>query len=454
MTVPVTDRRTRSAHGFAAALVAIAMVLLARMVVVQLTDEYHEDPQNAFVRGVVEIDRELAPVVTADGVVVARSVADGDEYRRTYPIPSLAPLLGVIPRRGYPSGLELAVANGDLDGDPIELTVDAGVQRSAEAVAGDDTSILVLGVDGSILAAVDTAADPLAPIEDIAAGSWTPPAGDVRIYEQGDESVLFDRPVAAASTLKPFVVAGALSLGVVTDDEVFPRRTGFAPPGGRRISNYEGSACPEGTVVEGLARSCNSTAVDVAARLGASDLRDVLTGFGFGTEHDGVRPTTVSLGALSSGWPATVDEVSLATIGQGEARTTLLDLGLAYAALATGDGPPSPRLTADDPVEAAASTIEPEARAVVLEGMRAAADHGTASALSDLDVLAKTGTATRVDGEPASDGWVAVLAPADDPAYVVVVRIDGESASASGADAVQVASALLPTVLDHHRSEG
>ena len=448
MTSYTSNPRARSARMLNGLVCGFAVVLLTRVAVIQVTSQYRDDARNAFVRGALATAIALPSVETTDGVTVVRSVRVGDASIRHYSDSSLVPLLGVIPRGGYPTGLELGLASDGGDPTiPRVLTIDAALQSQvSSAIGAEQAAVLVLDLDGSVVAAVDRSTEPVGDVNTIASTTPSPSAGPFRLWEPGHESVLFDRPVAPGSTLKPLLIARAYDAGLLESTEVFPAASGYAPPGGRRISNYAGELCPAGDVVDGLARSCNSTALTIVSRLTPRGVRDALASDGFGTSHDASRPTATSMTALADGWPGTVDEMSLSIIGQGEARVTLLDLGLAYAGLAAGTRTPSPRFWTSDPkAKHGADAVSDDARKLVLAGMAAAADHGTARALHGLDVVAKTGTATR-DEHGNSDGWVVVLAPAIHPTHVVVVRVDGSTRSASSGEAARIAARIVPSL--------
>jgi len=438
---PILSRSVSPVVGLLAGLV---VVLLARVAIVQVGDEYHADPRNAFVRGWVDTDRPLPTITTADGRVVARSVSASGRVTRRYFDPDLVPLVGIVPGGGAPVGIErwLAVQRDHPEG-PVRLTINSGVQAAVVDAIGDlPAAILVLRTDGTLLAAIDHTAEMVAPVDDIASGRHPLPAGTGPWPRHGG-SVLFDRPVAAGSTLKPLLFGVALDQGLVGADDELPATRGYQPAGGRWVANNHDSRCPPADLVVSLALSCNSTALMIADLLSPVGVRDAYRSFGLGAVAPSARKTAVSVHALKRGWPSTPDEVSLAAIGQGEARVTLLGLGLAYAAIATGEGVPAPRVLADDPTdEWLPAPITAEARAVIMEGLLAAVEDGTASGLSGRGVAAKTGTATRRDGR-TSDGWVVTLVPAQDPEHVIITYLSGDEGSVSSADAVPLTARLL-----------
>ena len=80
--------------------------------------------------------------------------------------------------------------------------------------------------------------------------------------------------------------------------------------------------------------------------------------------------------------------------------------------------------------------MQPETKAVLLEGLRGAADYGTASAFKagGISALAKTGTILMPSG--AALGLVVALTPADKPTRAIVVAAPG----GAGVDAAAIAA--------------
>ncbi len=82
--------------------------------------------------------------------------------------------------------------------------------------------------------------------------------------------------------------------------------------------------------------------------------------------------------------------------------------------------------------------MRPETRAVLLDGLRGAADYGTASAFKSagISALAKTGTILMPSG--AALGLVVALTPADKPTRAIVVAAPG----GAGLDAAAIAAEI------------
>ncbi len=144
-------------------------------------------------------------------------------------------------------------------------------------------------------------------------------------------------------------------------------------------------------------------------------------------------------------------------IGQGDFEATPLQVARALAALANGGRLPTPRLASHVPASWQAVTVDPAARAAVLDAMEVVVRSGTASnyELHDLPwrVAAKTGTAqapsrpiSELDARrvPADHAWLAGVAPAEDPQVVFVVLVESVPEGKHGGEVCSpVAAAML-----------
>jgi len=139
----------------------------------------------------------------------------------------------------------------------------------------------------------------------------------------------------------------------------------------------------------------------------------------------GVDSQTLALAAAKYGIPAPHSETAEARIGLGKDWTVSpVALTRAYCELVSRKS--EPRV------------------AEILAGLRLAAKSGTASALRDTDVMAKTGTAPCISKSGhAGDGFSIVLAPADAPRIALLVRVHG----VPGAEAAKSAATILHNVL-------
>ena len=217
---------------------------------------------------------------------------------------------------------------------------------------------------------------------------------------------ILDTPVHPGSVVKPLALIAALEHGVVRPDHQHLCRRA-ARIGAQSYPCAHPDLKRPLSLAEALAYSCNDFFVSLAPRLSREAL---------------------NVTRLAAGLPPVANAAPLAAaiIGVDGPRTTpraLVDM----LARVAGAG-------RDQPVP-----MRPDTKAIVLEGLRGAAEYGTASALKDggVSALAKTGSILRPNG--ASLGLVVALTPAVKPTRAIVVAAPG----AAGMDAASVAADLL-----------
>jgi peptidoglycan glycosyltransferase len=430
--------------------VALVCVVGVRAGQIAIGDAWHNDPANAFVRGVWDSDRKLADVVTADDVVIASSVNENGGWHRVYPVSAMTPWLGVSVHGGAPVGFERHVVERGGRG-PLRVTISAALTEVAVgALGGEPGAVVVMDVrDGSVLAAVDTTTLPTRDVGALADPQFAPdPDKPFDLYPRGAEPRILGLATNPGSLLKPILVGWALDHGVVDSHEVFPSETGFRPPGGRWISNAGGAACPPGNVAVAIAYSCNNIAARLGIRSGLGGMREMFRNAGFGTAPRSDLGLVAAADPLPSPSGASIaDSVTLAAIGQGDVRLPVVTIAALYAGIANGGRVPVPRVDIASPPQVwMEGLMSREAAATVSVGMVAAVDHGTATRFGDLNVAAKTGTAETEDG--GSHAWTAGFFPVDHPRVAfAVLRLarPGETLS-GGRDAVPVAVQVLDAV--------
>lgn len=219
---------------------------------------------------------------------------------------------------------------------------------------------------------------------------------------------ILDTPVLPGSIVKTVVLVAALESGVIT-----PGSSRLC----RRVAKADGQTftCSHPDLkrplspAEALAYSCNDFFVSLAPRLS----REALNG-----------------ARMAAGLPPIASNTPMASalLGLAGPKTTpraLIDV----MARVAGAGK-------DKPVPMKAAT-----RAVLLEGLRGAAEYGTASPFkaAGISALAKTGTILMPSGTAL--GLVVALTPADKPTRALVAAAPG----GSGADAAEIAAAEITT---------
>ncbi len=217
---------------------------------------------------------------------------------------------------------------------------------------------------------------------------------------------ILDTPVHPGSVVKPIALIAALERGIVRADEQHVcRRTATA--GGRSFPCAHPDLKRPLSPAEALAYSCNDFFVSLAPRLSREALNGTRVAAGLPPIAAGVAMAPAILGL------------------EGPKTTPRALVDMLARVVGAGVDPPVP--------------MRPATRAVVIEGLRGAADYGTASALKGAGVsaLAKTGSIVMPNGTAL--GLVVALTPPANPSRAVVVAAPG----AAGLDAAAIAAEIM-----------
>ncbi|MDP2320608.1 MAG: SpoIID/LytB domain-containing protein [Acidobacteriota bacterium] len=217
---------------------------------------------------------------------------------------------------------------------------------------------------------------------------------------------ILDTPVLPGSIVKAVALVAALEEGVIRSDSNHMCRRTVTVDGQKYVCAHpdlKRALSP----AEALAYSCNDFFVSLAPRLSR--------------ERVNRTRLTAGLPPLAAG-----TALAPALVGLAGPRTSPRAMIAVLARLA-GAGK-------DTPVPMTAAT-----KAVLLDGLRGAAEYGTASALkaADVSALAKTGSILMPSG--VALGLVVALTPADRPTHGVVVAAPG----GAGVDAAAIAADVL-----------
>lgn len=214
---------------------------------------------------------------------------------------------------------------------------------------------------------------------------------------------VLDTPVLPGSIVKTVALVAAIESGIVTSGTSHMCRRVVTADGKTLTCSHPDLKRPL-SPAEALAYSCNDFFVSLAPRLSRSALNSVRIAAG--------------LPPISAGTP-----MASAIVGLAGPRTTPRALIDVLARLA-GVGK-------DKPVPMQAAT-----RAILIDGLRGAAEYGTASSFKDsgTTALAKTGTILMPSG--AALGLVVALTPAVAPSHAIVVAAPG----GAGMDAAAIAA--------------
>ena len=492
-------------------LLVLYVVLFVQLNRVQIFGAQRLQDKAENTRGLVrEFGRERGPIITEDGVVIARSLpSEGDfEFVREYPG---GDLYGHV--TGYQSlnvgstGLEREY-NAELAGRPVDQQFKSFTDLFEDR---DTTATLVLSIRDDVqrvareqLGARRGSVVALDPRDGSVVALWTWPSYDPNPIAAPDgaaanaayEALLAapDDPLLAKSYREVFfpgstfkLVTGAAGLegGLVTASAPsFPVSTGYEPvPAGATIRNFGGSTCG-GSFFEILRVSCNTAFAEMGAEwAGPEQMVATAESFGFNhtppidlpdaaasrfpTDYGAVLGTVADyrgVGGANAGVPVHENTARLAqtSIGQNDVAATPLQMALVAGAIANDGLVMAPRVV--DEVRAADGTlydrVEPEVWRIAAprsasETLRAAmvgvVEGGTATnmAVPGLVVGGKTGTAQLGTDPPNSHAWIVGFAgPPDAPAELAVAVIVEAQEGASEQTGGRVAAPIARAVIE------
>jgi cell division protein FtsI (penicillin-binding protein 3) len=359
------------------------------------------------------------------------------------------PGAATIVRDSHGQGRESPIEPGTapVKGNSIVLTINADLQEIAERALADAVSRM--GAEGGDIVVLD------------------PHTGEIRAMasrrldpKQTAASVLTE-PFEPGSTAKPFMAAGLIDRGLVTDHDSVDTGNGVFEINGREIhdEHHVGKA----PLADVIRWSSNIGIVKFSSRFNDRQEFETLRDFGFGTVT-GVPYPTESGGMLRS--PRLWSKQSSASLAMGyEISVTPLQLASAYAVFANGGKLVEPALV-DQIVGPDGSVKYKHAPRVVRQVVAPATadkvrhllldvvDEGTAlqAALDNYLLAGKTGTPRgSVKGHYIAGRYnpnFVGLFPGDNPQYVIVVKLTAPQNSIFAAEtAAPVTKAILQAAI-------
>ena len=463
---------------------ALLFVQLNRLTVFQAA-ELNDNPNNT--RDILrDFSQPRGSVSTADGVVIAQSVASGDrfEFQREYPEGDLfAHITGYFSFTLGSSGVEKTY-NDELAGRTIDLSlqevgdlfvdeervgnltlsVQADLQRiAAEQLGAREGSVVALDPrTGEVLAMVSYPSfDP-----NLLANHDTQTAATAQALLDASP----DKPRLArsyqerffpGSTFKVVTAAAGVSRGGVTADEpVYPTTSSYTPPGTTRpIRNFGGSTCG-GALFQIMRVSCNTAFAQMGVETGPDDMVAVSEGFGFNQEVP-IDLTDPARSNFPTDFERNLPALAQSSIGQNDVAATPLQMAMVAGAIANGGEVMVPHVLRDvrDPDGNVVDSFDPEVWTTPVDGptadlvgqaMRGVVESGTATRLAvpGFDVAGKTGTAQLGTDPPRSHAWVIGFAgpPGEEPTIAIAVIVEGQpgaSEQTGGRVAAPIAQAVL-----------
>ncbi len=450
-----------------------------------------ENPENnrAILR---DFDGPRGAIATADGVVVARSVAASEgspfEQRREYPEGDLfAHTVGYYALNLGATGVENSY-NAELAGRTLDLSFrdfdDLFVERDR---VGDVTLTLrsdaqrvakeQLGEQqGSVVAIDPRSGDLLA--------MWNFPSFDPNSiatvdFVAANEAFQFLSEVETdpllpktyreryfpGSTFKVVTAAAGLESGAVSVDQPsYPVTDSYTPPQTTRpLRNFGGSTCG-GTLVEILRVSCNTAFAQMAVEIGPDAMIDTAEDFGFNSTPPIDLPSPAT-SVFPTDFDQNLPALAQSGIGQNDVSATPLQMALVAAAVANGGEIMTPRVVdtvtddegtvVEDPEPSVWQRAMSGATAEIMrQAMIGVAEGGTARnlAIPGFEVGGKTGTAQLGTDPPRSHAWIIGFAgpPGGEPTVAVAVIVEGQegaSEQTGGRVAAPIARAVMETIL-------
>jgi cell division protein FtsI (penicillin-binding protein 3) len=250
------------------------------------------------------------------------------------------------------------------------------------------------------------------------------------------------RPVQDAfepgSTVKPVVVAAALSCDVVRREEQFDCQNRGTRIAGHWIRDHVKPGLY--SLDEIVVHSANAGIIQVAERVPEDNLWRAFDAFGFG-RRTGINFPAEARGLLPA--PRKWSKMSRASFALGQELTVSpLQLAMAYAAIANGGWLPRPQLVVSDTGADSRTADEVRTRVLdedlarrlrdMLEGV-VREGTGKLARVSGFRAAGKTGTAQRAVAGTFDDehhvAWFAGFLPMPDPRLVVVVAVEDPSLS-------------------------
>lgn len=359
--------------------------------------------------------------------------------------------------RGQPIPLGRKVGSQPKAGGDLQLTIDRYIQSLVEQKL--DATIEKNTASGATIIVMDPKTGEILALASRPSFQFS----KLNLDDASQADLYRNRPVTdlyePGSVMKTITMATAIDLGLVNPDTTYFDGGQAEVEGGSPIKNWDFSAHGTTTMTQVLQYSLNTGAVWVARQIGADRLYDSFKRFGFG------EPTGIGLGGEAAGIVRTNQEdgwypVDLATnaFGQGIDMTPI-QMITAMASLVNGgqlmrpyivkevSGPDGPRTY--EPV-VVRRTVSEETSRTLVQMMEAVVDGqpGHLAQVPGYHVGGKTGTTTfpgKIDTIASFVGF----APVEDPAFIMLVRIDSPRDSLGGVIAAPVFSDIAPKILSY-----
>ena len=356
-------------------------------------------------------------------------------------------------------------------GHDLVLTLDVRLQRALEEAMGNIESGAAVAVDprtGGVLALVSRPSfDPNEFARGLSRARWNELVND-------PAHPLLDRAIQSAyppgSTFKVVTSLAGLAEHAFTPDTRFASCGGGYFYGGRFYRCWEHKGHGSLTLLDALARSCDTYFYQAGLHLGLKRLTEWArklrlgerTGIDLPQERGGLVPTPEWFAKV--GRKPTGGAVLNIAIGQGELLVTPLQLAMLAATVASRGHTPKPHLVREirDPMTGSVRRVEAEEthgidpddddwnQVIAAMERVVAAGTGGRARVPDIRVAGKTGTAQNPHGQ--DHALFICFAPVDEPR--VAIAVVAENAGHGGDIAAPVAGHALLMYLAGDRPQG
>ena len=442
-----------------------------------------------------EFNRPRGEIISADGVVVARSLPDTTneslDFVRDYPTGDLmSNVTGYFTKdfgstqveRQYGDVLvgstvaqQVRGLGNLLDGNvdnagSVQLTLRHDAQLAAKfALGAREGSVTV--TDPNTGAVIAMYSNPTYDPNDFVGVPFEEARDAITELQNADGNPLlanaYQERYMPGSTFKVITAGIGLESGVLSRETNFPRERQYVPPQTNDpINNYNGSQCG-GDMAEVFRRSCNIPFAKTAIELGVDR-------FVAGTKNWGIdeqlpidlpRAATSTIGSVEN-LDKALPLLAIRGFGQSEVQMVPLHMAMVAGAVANGGQMMSPYVV-DATFDQAGreldrtspslwkTPISPATAALETEFMTGVVQSGTASCCMTLDggiqAAAKTGTAELgLDSNPdLSHAWIIAFAPAENPRFAIsVVLTNVQSTQDVSATGGRLAGPIAKDMLD------
>ncbi len=331
---------------------------------------------------------------------------------------------------GNPLAIGEHIWQPPVNGANLTLTIDTNIQRTVEQMLHD--AIVRYQADGGSVIIVN-------PKTGAILSMASEPRFDPNQYSSVSSYDLFTNPAISAiydpgSTMKAITMAAAIDLQLITPDTTLTD-PGYYTVDGITLHNFNDTGYGPETMTQVLQHSANVGAIWVALqKLHQTNFYQYLGQFGFGVPT-GIDLPTESPGIIPA--PAERTDLTLAENSFGESiGVTPLQMVMAYAALANGGLLMRPYIVASATQNGQITTFSPQqvrqavssatAQTITQMLVQSAKDGEAQLALvPGYQIAAKTGTSTpKLDSATYTYASVAGYAPASNPQFVMLVKID------------------------------